>query len=72
MTNLWLSVQLYNDSGGTGPLEYFDELDPSSPIIEDMLEKWWCIGDTRNRLAVWVQGKRRFSCKGSSQTYETI
>lgn len=23
----------------------------------ELIEKWWCIGDNRNRSAVWVQGK---------------
>ncbi|TEB24250.1 Metallo-dependent hydrolase [Coprinellus micaceus] len=27
-----------------------------SAITIDMVEKWWCIGDTRNRKKVWVQG----------------
>lgn len=22
----------------------------------ELLEKWWCLGDVRNRATVWVQG----------------
>ncbi|KAF8182620.1 hypothetical protein BJ912DRAFT_977867 [Pholiota molesta] len=53
---------------GVGPLDYFDlESDVSgsgdqasatkdTPIGLEHVEKWWCVGDTRNRGAVWVQG----------------
>ena len=36
----------------------------TTKITEEMLEKWWCMGDTRNRLGVWVQGVRRFTRDG--------
>ena len=26
-------------------------------LTEDMIEKWWCLGDTRNRSGMWVQGR---------------
>ena len=50
-------VNVYNPSSGTGsgPLDFF--VAPAG-IEEDMVEKWWCIGDVRNRSAVWVQGTR--------------
>ncbi|PFH53282.1 hypothetical protein AMATHDRAFT_137793 [Amanita thiersii Skay4041] len=40
---------------GVGPLDFFDDPDG---IDEDMIEKWWCVGDIRNRNRVWVQGKQ--------------
>ncbi|KAF8630006.1 hypothetical protein AX15_003155 [Amanita polypyramis BW_CC] len=47
-------IDIYDPASGTGigPLDFFD---PPSEVEEDMIEKWWCIGDTRNRSAVWVQ-----------------
>ncbi|KAJ7176017.1 hypothetical protein C8R46DRAFT_77568 [Mycena filopes] len=47
---------------GVGALDFFDleESPPtnvtSSPITFDMVEKWWCLGDTRNQSRIWVQG----------------
>jgi len=38
---------------GIGPIDFFDEV---NGIEEDLVEKWWCIGDTRNRRKMWVQG----------------
>ncbi|PPQ86336.1 hypothetical protein CVT25_005637, partial [Psilocybe cyanescens] len=52
---------------GIGPLDYFDlesqfsenQSDPSrSQLTLDEIEKWWCVGDLRNRGAVWVQGRK--------------
>ncbi|KAI6041394.1 Metallo-dependent hydrolase, partial [Pisolithus marmoratus] len=40
---------------GIGALDFFDE--PSGITLE-MIEKWWCMGDTRNRVGMWVQGKK--------------
>ena len=55
---------------GIGALDYFDlEFESqaqakafklsSSPSSEE-IEKWWCIGDARNRLGMWIQGRRVF------------
>ncbi|KAF9473436.1 Metallo-dependent hydrolase [Pholiota conissans] len=59
-------IRLYDPrtGEGAGPLDYFDLEsdvsgsvgDQSAPISLEYIEKWWCIGDTRNRGAVWVQG----------------
>ena len=52
------AVQLFDpDTGeGTGPIDYFE--DPrSSELTLDMVEKWWCLGDARNRKGMWVQGR---------------
>jgi len=50
-------INIYDAASGTGigPLDFFDT---PAGIEEDMIEKWWCVGDTRNRSAVWVQGTR--------------
>lgn len=63
-------VKLYDPiSGmGIGALDYFDlEFEPqaqakvsSSPPSFEEIEKWWCIGDVRNRLGMWIQGRRVF------------
>ncbi|THV03871.1 Metallo-dependent hydrolase [Dendrothele bispora CBS 962.96] len=46
------------DSGsksGVGVLDFMD-LNDARDIAEDMVEKWWCIGDDRNRISMWIQG----------------
>ncbi|KAI5121410.1 hypothetical protein M0805_003182 [Coniferiporia weirii] len=55
-------IRLYDDhtAEGVGPLDFFDAPDPKEPITEEMLEKWWCIGDTRNREGLWIQGRQIF------------
>ncbi|KAL1728585.1 hypothetical protein EV714DRAFT_214809 [Schizophyllum commune] len=55
-------IRLYDgDSGiGLGALDFFDlELDAVAPRIlaEEMIEKWWCQGDARNRVGMYVQGR---------------
>ncbi|KAF9561086.1 Metallo-dependent hydrolase [Agrocybe pediades] len=44
---------------GLGTLDYFDlDADGSlKNLTPEMIEKWWCIGDHRNRMRVWIQGK---------------
>ncbi|KAF8919071.1 Metallo-dependent hydrolase [Mucidula mucida] len=37
-----------------GALDFFDAEDKK--ITPTSLEKWWCLGDTRNRTGMWVQG----------------
>ncbi|KDQ18508.1 hypothetical protein BOTBODRAFT_28881 [Botryobasidium botryosum FD-172 SS1] len=37
-----------------GSLDFYDALE----WAEDTIEKWWCLGDSRNRVGVWVQGKQ--------------
>ncbi|KAF8968958.1 hypothetical protein BDZ97DRAFT_1797202 [Flammula alnicola] len=67
-------IRLYDPASGqgVGSLDYFDlETDLSGsveqPIIAttaitlELIEKWWCVGDTRNRGAVWVQGNKIWS-----------
>lgn len=56
------TVCLYDPSTseGVGALDFLDH-DNKSLLLklkleEDVIEKWWCLGDVRNRVAVWVQG----------------
>ncbi|KIY68326.1 Metallo-dependent hydrolase [Cylindrobasidium torrendii FP15055 ss-10] len=49
-------IALWDQSGGIGPLDFFDE---GARISPDIVEKWWCLGDARNRLGMWIQGKER-------------
>lgn len=57
-----LVVHLYDPTTGegVGALDFLDHDDKSpllqSKLTEDVIEKWWCVGDVRNRTAVWVQG----------------
>ncbi|KIJ54214.1 hypothetical protein M422DRAFT_25158 [Sphaerobolus stellatus SS14] len=51
-------IDLYDEhkGEGVGNLDFFDE--PEKGLTVEMLEKWWCLGDTRNRSAMYVQGKK--------------
>jgi guanine deaminase len=57
-------VRLFNPSippggtAGTGPLDFFDP--GSFHLSPEVVEKWWCLGDTRNRTGMWIQGGRLF------------
>ncbi|KAG0704228.1 Metallo-dependent hydrolase [Suillus ampliporus] len=49
-------IEVYQDSNkGVGALDFFE---PQSGITLDLLEKWWCIGDERNRRGIWIQGQK--------------
>lgn len=49
-------IELYKESDkGVGALDFFE---PQSGITLGILEKWWCIGDERNRRGIWIQGQR--------------
>ena len=56
-------VQLVDPTTGTGigPLDFLadEQADIMSKwvLTPEALEKWWCLGDVRNRLGMWVQGK---------------
>ena len=56
------AVLLYDPATGegVGALDFLDH-DDKSPLLpsrptEGVIEKWWCLGDVRNRVSVWVQG----------------
>ena len=46
------AVKLYEESDGmgVGGLDYFES--------GDEIEKWWSVGDVRNRMGMWIQGRR--------------
>ncbi|KDQ27769.1 hypothetical protein PLEOSDRAFT_1042434 [Pleurotus ostreatus PC15] len=55
-------IQVLDCAGqtGVGGITFFDwENLPASGLTMEVLEKWWCIGDHRNRCAVWTQGVKR-------------
>lgn len=43
---------------GIGALDFFDDQPLNAGMTMDMIEKWWCMGDIRNRVGMWVQGKK--------------
>lgn len=61
------TVKLFDPATGTGngALDFFD-IEVSNiasraahiNLTEQMIEKWWSLGDGRHREAVWVQGAR--------------
>jgi guanine deaminase len=56
------AVRLFDSNGtGVGPLDFFD-LEASdnaeTPVTIEMVEKWWCLGEVRNRVGMWVQGAK--------------
>jgi guanine deaminase len=60
-------VKLFDPATGTGhgALDFFDiegsSIAPGAANIrltEQMIEKWWSLGDGRNREGMWVQGAR--------------
>ena len=62
--NVTSTVELHRHNGknyeGVGPLTTFlDDVNiRAPPLTEDLIEKWWCVGDFRNRRMVWVQGRK--------------
>lgn len=59
------TVQLINPntSDGFGPIDFLDNegTDISKGTTKLSLaavEKWFCLGDVRNRVAIWIQGKK--------------
>ncbi|KAI9465493.1 Metallo-dependent hydrolase [Lactarius psammicola] len=45
---------------GMGPLDFLDSNPQSFELSPEMVEKWWCVGDTRNRAGMWIQGRQVF------------
>ncbi|KAI0632347.1 Metallo-dependent hydrolase [Trametes polyzona] len=61
-------AHVYNEHGtgkgyGVGALDFFDIVEGHPPLTltVEVVEKWWCLGDTRNREEVWVQGASVYS-----------
>ncbi|KAI0365721.1 Metallo-dependent hydrolase [Pilatotrama ljubarskyi] len=53
-------VQVFDVDGyGVGDLDFFESAHDlrSRGLTLETVEKWWCLGDSRNRRCVWVQGK---------------
>ena len=54
---LILAVRLFDAAGeGVGSIDFFEDPRPGG-LTTEMIEKWWCIGDARNRRGMWVQGR---------------
>lgn len=50
----------YSSGRGTGALEFIDVELGTAPkeLTIDMIEKWFCLGNTMNRVGMWVQGQK--------------
>ncbi|KIK79891.1 hypothetical protein PAXRUDRAFT_16081 [Paxillus rubicundulus Ve08.2h10] len=49
----------FESSTAVGALDFFNlEAERKSELTIDMIEKWWCMGDVRNRIGMWVQGRK--------------
>ncbi|KAJ7195432.1 hypothetical protein GGX14DRAFT_676516 [Mycena pura] len=55
-------IGLFDSNGsGVGAIDIFDAEELGSAqlsVTMEMVEKWWCLGDTRNRVRTWVQGAK--------------
>lgn len=63
MTLMLHSVCILNpDSAlaGMGPLDFLDSTPQPFQLSHEMVEKWWCVGDVRNRTGMWIQGRQVF------------
>lgn len=53
---------------GIGPLDFLDdEVAEASTwsLSEETIEKWWCLGDSRNRMSMWIQGREVVHTEGN-------
>jgi guanine deaminase len=51
-------VDFFNSAGeGLGDMDFFDE---PMMLTEPIVEKWWCLGNSANRLNMWIQGRKIF------------
>jgi guanine deaminase len=53
-------IQLFDSKKiGIGQLDFLDtSFTNDARLTADMVEKWWCIGNTENRVGMWVQGTK--------------
>ncbi|KLT42640.1 putative hydrolase [Cutaneotrichosporon oleaginosum] len=53
-------ITLAGDDGPLGLIDFFDLPceDADDTWWRDAIERWWCVGDDRNRTGMWVQGRR--------------
>ena len=58
-------VQVFDAASGDGTagIDFFQDPRPSGLTLE-VIEKWWCIGDLRNRKGLWIQGRSMSSSTG--------
>lgn len=57
------AVRVFSETTGEGigSLDFFDtdkNAAKRKTLAVDMIEKWWCLGDHRNREGMWVQGRK--------------
>lgn len=56
-----VAVRVFNCEAvsGVGGLDFFDSIAMAGDVrlSETTVEKWWCLGDARNRAGMWVQGR---------------
>ncbi|KAI8971162.1 Metallo-dependent hydrolase [Trametes punicea] len=54
----WIELIVEDSGEVVGELDFLDAAAKSGtvPLTLEMVEKWWCLGDTRNRRGVWIQG----------------
>ncbi|KAJ3566473.1 hypothetical protein NP233_g6983 [Leucocoprinus birnbaumii] len=52
-----ITLQSPSTGEGIGAIDFFEDISPST-VTEEMVEKWWCIGDDRNRIPVMVDLRR--------------
>jgi guanine deaminase len=54
-----MAVTLARDGESLGPLDLFDLPEEAEEgWWREAVERWWCVGDDRNRTGMWVQGRR--------------
>ena len=55
---IYFSVDFFNSAGeGLGDMDFFDV---PMMLTEPIVEKWWCLGNSANRLSMWIQGRKIF------------
>ncbi|KAG9127647.1 hypothetical protein FRC07_011233 [Ceratobasidium sp. 392] len=51
-------IDFFNAAGeGLGDMDFFDV---PMMLTEPIVEKWWCLGNSANRLNMWIQGRKIF------------
>ncbi|KAG8685663.1 hypothetical protein FRC09_014595 [Ceratobasidium sp. 395] len=51
-------IDFFNSAGeGLGDMDFFDV---PMMLTEPIVEKWWCLGNSANRLNMWIQGRKVF------------
>lgn len=62
MADVDFLVELAGEDGtSTGVLDIFDlpkDGEDTGEWWTEGVERWWCNGDDRNRVAMWIQGRQ--------------